>query len=69
MLVAYIDLVLPLLHRLTVVRKNVSKPDEELPSVMTCQNYVKLPPYSSVDVCRARLVMAMTEGQGAFHLS
>ena len=52
-----------------MVRKNVSKPDEELPSVMTCQNYVKLPPYSNVDVCRARLVMAMTEGQGAFLLS
>ena len=54
---------------LTVVRKSVSKPDTELPSVMTCQNYLKLPPYSSVEVLRQRLVMSMTEGQGSFHLS
>eukprot|EP00038_Savillea_parva_P018698 m.25088 g.25088 ORF g.25088 m.25088 type:complete len:2054 (+) comp4210_c0_seq1:177-6338(+) len=55
--------------RLTVVRKNVSNPDGELPSVMTCQNYLKLPPYSSVDVCRTQLITAMTEGQGSFMLS
>lgn len=55
--------------RLTVVRKNVSKPDEELPSVMTCQNYLKLPPYSGVDICRSRILTAMTEGQGSFLLS
>ena len=58
--------------RLTIVRKNPEEgvsPDAYLPSVMTCANYVKLPPYSSKDVLRARLVTAISEGQGAFYLS
>ena len=41
-------------------------PDDYLPSVMTCVNYLKLPDYSSVDVLRQRLTVAMKEGQGAF---
>lgn len=44
-------------------------PDDYLPSVMTCVNYLKLPDYSTVDVVRERLSVAMKEGQGAFHLS
>ncbi|KAL5342761.1 hypothetical protein BJX70DRAFT_355702 [Aspergillus crustosus] len=44
-------------------------PDDYLPSVMTCVNYLKLPDYSSVDVLRQRLAIAIKEGQGAFHLS
>mmetsp|Transcript_21976 Transcript_21976/g.65861 ORF Transcript_21976/g.65861 Transcript_21976/m.65861 type:complete len:512 (-) Transcript_21976:63-1598(-) len=55
--------------RFTVVRKKVSRPDDELPSVMTCQNYLKLPPYSSAEVCRNRLTLAMNEGRGSFLLS
>ena len=43
--------------------------DEFLISVMTCQNYVKLPDYSDSGVLRQRLLTAITEGQGAFHLS
>lgn len=43
--------------------------DDFLISVMTCQNYVKLPDYSDMDVLRQRLLKAITEGQGAFHLS
>ena len=43
--------------------------DADLPSVMTCANYVKLPPYSSAEVTRARLMYAVAEGQGAFELS
>ncbi|PFH31962.1 hypothetical protein BESB_019030 [Besnoitia besnoiti] len=43
--------------------------DDVLPSVMTCTNYIKLPDYSSKRVLRLRLVVAMTEGQGAFTLS
>lgn len=46
-----------------------SSADTVLPSVMTCTNYVKLPEYSTKSVLRARLVTAMTEGQGAFTLS
>eukprot|EP00039_Didymoeca_costata_P031574 m.35423 g.35423 ORF g.35423 m.35423 type:complete len:1678 (-) comp8883_c0_seq1:1451-6484(-) len=52
---------------LTVVRKGSS--DNELPSVMTCQNYLKLPEYSSAEVLKAQLTKAMTEGRGSFLLS
>ncbi|KAB8235033.1 HECT-type E3 ubiquitin transferase UFD4 [Aspergillus alliaceus] len=44
-------------------------PDDYLPSVMTCVNYLKLPDYSSLEVLRTRLSVAIQEGQGAFHLS
>lgn len=43
--------------------------DNELPSVMTCANYIKLPQYSSKDVCMRQLRIAITEGQGSFDLS
>ncbi|CRG90758.1 E3 ubiquitin-protein ligase TRIP12 [Talaromyces islandicus] len=43
--------------------------DDYLPSVMTCVNYLKLPDYSSLEVLRERLIVAIQEGQGAFHLS
>ncbi|PHJ24272.1 hect-domain (ubiquitin-transferase) domain-containing protein [Cystoisospora suis] len=46
-----------------------SSADSVLPSVMTCTNYIKLPEYSTKSMLRARLVTAMTEGQGAFTLS
>jgi len=52
---------------LTIVRKGSN--DKELPSVMTCQNYLKLPEYSSKDVLRTQLATAMTEGRGSFLLS
>ena len=56
---------------LTVVCKGEpgAKADESLPSVMTCQNYLKLPDYSSVEVMRSRLLLAITEGKMSFHLS
>lgn len=38
-------------------------------AVMTCANYLKLPPYSSKEVLRERLLYAITEGQGSFDLS
>lgn len=56
----------------TVVRKPSEPPytsDNFLISVMTCANYVKLPEYSSIDVLRKQLLIAIQEGQGAFHLS
>ena len=43
--------------------------DADLPSVMTCANYIKLPPYSSKEVMRQRLMYAISEGQGSFDLS
>ena len=57
---------------LTVVRKateSKTKPDDFLPSVMTCVNYLKLPEYSTLEMMRNRFKFAMKEGQGSFHLS
>ncbi|KAF5336031.1 hypothetical protein D9611_006309 [Ephemerocybe angulata] len=57
---------------LTVVRKPHEAPlaaDDYLPSVMTCVNYLKLPEYSSKEVMREKLRVAVQEGVGSFHLS
>ncbi|KAG6902593.1 hypothetical protein C0995_014600 [Termitomyces sp. Mi166 len=57
---------------LTVVRKPHEPPltaDDYLPSVMTCVNYLKLPEYSSKEVMKEKLRIAMQEGVGSFHLS
>ncbi|KAK4232642.1 hypothetical protein QBC38DRAFT_352340 [Podospora fimiseda] len=56
----------------TVVCKPSEAPfssDDYLPSVMTCVNYLKLPDYTSIEMLKKRLFMAIKEGQGAFHLS
>ncbi|OVA09927.1 HECT [Macleaya cordata] len=56
--------------KMTIVRKHSNEwVDGDLPSVMTCANYLKLPPYSSKDIMKERLLYAITEGQGSFHLS
>ncbi|GAA0184288.1 ubiquitin-protein ligase [Lithospermum erythrorhizon] len=56
--------------KLTIVRKHCSVcPDDDLPSVMTCANYLKLPSYSSKEKMKEKLTYAITEGQGSFHLS
>lgn len=58
--------------KLTVVLKipeNDRGPDEYLPSVMTCANYLKLPKYSNREILYSRISQAMTEGSGAFLLS
>ncbi|KAI9001795.1 Trip12 protein [Hyaloraphidium curvatum] len=57
---------------LTVVCKTCEaphQPDDYLPSVMTCVNYLKMPDYSAKAVMKAKLLLAMSEGKGAFHLS
>jgi len=55
---------------LTVVRKSTSGPaDQYLPSVMTCQNYLKVPEYSAVEVVRKQFRYAFVEAHDAFHLS
>ncbi|KAI0686676.1 hypothetical protein BC835DRAFT_1287769 [Cytidiella melzeri] len=56
----------------TVVRKPHEPPltaDDYLPSVMTCVNYLKIPEYSSKAVMKEKLLVAMKEGVGSFHLS
>jgi E3 ubiquitin-protein ligase TRIP12 len=56
--------------KLSVVKKDdFDEPDKCLPSVMTCQNYLKIPDYSTVEVLRMKLVLAINEGRQAFHLS
>ncbi|BGP09567.1 Ubiquitin fusion degradation protein 4 [Rhodotorula toruloides] len=52
---------------LTIVRKDGG--DAVLPSVMSCVNYVKLPDYSSGEVLKERILLAVREGAGGFHLS
>jgi len=45
-------------------------PDEMgLPSVMTCQHYVKMPEYSSYEILKARFEQAIAEGGCAFYLN
>ncbi|XP_078448275.1 HECT ubiquitin protein ligase family protein KAK [Wolffia australiana] len=68
--------------KLTIVRKHPSSgaagsaganasesADDDLPSVMTCANYLKLPPYSSKEIMLVKLLYAINEGQGSFDLS
>lgn len=58
---------------LTVVKKEAPPapltPDDFMPSVMTCANYLKLPEYSSFEILKQKLDLAMREGQCAFLLS
>ena len=57
--------------RLTVVCKGGygDDPDAELTSMVTCQNYLKLPNYSSLAATERKLAVAIAEGQGSSHLS
>nr|XP_043631865.1 E3 ubiquitin-protein ligase UPL3-like [Erigeron canadensis] len=69
--------------KLTIVRKHSSKAssvtsnknglldpaDDDLPSVMTCANYLKLPSYSSKEIMYKQILYAISEGQGSFDLS
>ena len=48
---------------------SIGSTDGDLPSVMTCANYIKLPPYSSKAVMQERLLFAIREGQCSFDLS
>jgi len=58
---------------LTIVKKSFDtpevNPDDYLPSVMTCANYLKLPDYSSKAIMAEKLRVAAAEGQYCFHLS
>lgn len=56
----------------TIVRKTLDSnqdPDDYLPSVMTCANYLKLPEYSNRETMRLKLKVAANEGSMSFHLS
>ena len=53
--------------RITVVPKE--GPMGELPSVMTCSAYLKLPRYATYDLLKERLLYAMRESRESFYLS
>ena len=58
--------------KLTVVKRSMNgndNPDYFLPTVMTCQNYLKIPDYSSFDIFKEKFDLAMNEGSNEFHLS
>ena len=44
-------------------------PNSHLPSVMTCQNYLKIPNYTTKEILKEKLFTAIKEGNNAFHLS
>lgn len=54
--------------KLTVVKKEDSS-DNHLPSVMTCQNYLKIPDYSSIETLRYNIYYAIHECAQTFYLS
>ena len=58
--------------KLTIVKKtfNVEEnPNEFLPTVMTCQNYLKIPEYSSYEILENKFKCAVNEGNKEFQLS
>lgn len=58
--------------KLTVVKRTWDEgisPDSFLPSVMTCQNYVKLPEYSTLEILKEKMDYAIKEGVNSFNLS
>ena len=57
--------------KMNVVRKSEGdmNPDGYLPSVMTCQNFLKVPEYSSLEILTEKFNTASSEGQESFTLS
>lgn len=58
--------------KLTIARRVSDRhirDDDCLPSVMTCTNYLKLPAYSSIEIMRQKLLIAIHECQDTFLLS
>ena len=58
--------------KLTVVKKHCEEehsPDDYLPTVMTCQNYLKIPEYSNYNILEQKILLAMNEGCNEFSLS
>ena len=58
---------------LAIVKKTFDSPDvspdDYLPSVMTCVNYLKLPDYSSKQMMKEKLRTVSIKGHYCFHLS
>merc|ERR1712168_1467231 len=45
--------------RLTIMKKECQNPNEVLPSVMTCMNYLKLPEYSTYTDLKRKFDLAL----------
>ncbi|TPP46724.1 HECT-domain (ubiquitin-transferase) family protein [Leishmania donovani] len=55
---------------ITVAMKDMESKDEQtLPSCNTCFLYLKLPPYTTREIMRERLLLAVTEGRRNYSLS
>lgn len=52
--------------RFTVVRRLGENEQQQLPSAMTCQNFLKLPAYESKSLLKEKLMQAIYEGAGSF---
>lgn len=58
--------------KLTVAKRITPEgdhPDLYLPSVMTCQNYLKIPEYTEYAIFKEKFDYALIEGQNSFTLS
>jgi E3 ubiquitin-protein ligase TRIP12 len=55
--------------KLTIAKREGSNPDDMLPTCNTCFHYLKLPEYSSREVMRNKLLIAVTLGRGSFELT
>jgi E3 ubiquitin-protein ligase TRIP12 len=55
--------------RLSVAKRLGADADRVLPTVSTCNGYLKLPEYSSREILRERLLLAIQEGRHGFHLA
>ena len=54
--------------RITIAKRTVEgmSPDQALPTVATCTHYLKIPPYSSAEIMKSKLLFAIHEGQKSF---
>jgi len=58
--------------KMTIAKRVIplgDNPDIYLPSVMTCQNYIKIPEYTSYEILKEKFDYALKEGQNSFTLS
>ena len=57
------------MNTVEMISEGTELADADLPSAMTCANYLKLPPYSSKEALELKLKLAISEGVGSFDLS
>jgi E3 ubiquitin-protein ligase TRIP12 len=55
--------------RMTVMRRGDDDIDGSLPTASTCNYLLKLPPYSSKEILRSKVMMAIGDGLNSFALS